>query len=118
MFILRQTLRQMPRMFTSNYFNKKAIENGYSAELIKHKGLSSFLHKHATISMKGGKTWYKNDPQSQHNDVTKSGLKPLPDNSNLERSHQYKFDSIDEVILFLKEKGYKIMKPKTDWEEC
>lgn len=94
--ILLKTLGEMKDVFTSNEFNKKAIKNGFNPAIIKRKGLSNFLHKHATNEYFGSKTWTKK---------TKS-VKRVEFNITEE-----------EAIAFLKSKGYKILKPITDFLE-
>ena len=83
----------MPNSFTSNEFNKRAVKNGFSSEFLKRKGLSSFLRKYADNAYEGSKTWVKID---KTNNII----------------------SEDEMIKYLKSKGYKIMKPVNEWVEC
>ena len=110
MTILLKTFNEMPNIFTSNEFNKRAIENGYSAIKIKRKGLSTFLRKYAENECSFSKTWTK-----------KSYLKKI-DNDHKSISHTdtinlYKFSSIDEIINFMKSKNFKIMKEVQEWVE-
>lgn len=93
MLILEKTIAEMPNSFTSNEFNKRAIKNGYPAKRLKGKGLSSFIRKYADNAYEGSKTWVK----------------------------RYKTKNIiseNEMIEYLKSKGYKIMKPVNEWIEC
>lgn len=103
MKILEKTFDQMPRMFTSNAFNSQAVKNGYPKHLLKNNGLAWFLHKYADNDRERSKTWVKRntDPIYTH-----------------EISKEFKFKNVDEMIAFLKSKGYKIMKPVSDWVEC
>lgn len=107
MDILQKTMNEMPNIFTSHAFNKRAIKNGYPKKLIQNKGLAHFIRLFATNEYYGSKTWVKIQ-QSQ------------PTNNQSTSVHQSKDASTDvnEMIGFLKRKGYKIMKPSTEWEEC
>jgi len=49
----------MPKSFTSNEFNKKAVSNGYPKTLLQRKGLSTFIRKYADNAYEGSKTWVK-----------------------------------------------------------
>ena len=91
--ILEKTMNEMPNSFTSNEFNKRAIKNGYPARSLRKKGLASFIRKYADNAYDGSKTWVK---------------KPTEE-----------FVMTDEeMVKHLKNKGYKIWKPVTDWIEC
>ena len=83
----------MPNSFTSNEFNKRAIKNGYPSNLLKRKGLANFIRKYADNAYEGSKTWVKRDETK-------------------------KIISENEMIEYLKSKGYKIMKPVNEWVEC
>jgi hypothetical protein len=98
MEILEKTIKQMPDVFTSNYFNNQAIKNGYPEELLKRKGLSKFLHIYAYNSNEFSKTW------------TKKKQKVSLDNKSIALSDE-------EMINHLKSKGYKIMRPVNEWIE-
>lgn len=100
MKILEKTMEQMPNSFTSNEFNKKAISNGYSKTLLQRKGLSTFIRKYADNAYEGSKTWVKRSAKEKKED------------------RQYSFATFDEIISFLKSKGYKIMRPVNEWVEC
>ena len=93
MLILEKTIAEMPNSFTSNEFNKRAIKNGYPSNLLKRKGLASFIRKYADNAYEGSKTWVKRDKTK-------------------------KIISENEMIEYLKSKGYKIMKPVNEWVEC
>lgn len=100
MTILEKTMEQMPNSFTSNEFNKKAISNGYPRKSIQRKGLSNFIRKYADNAYRGSKTWIKRSSKEKKEDK------------------QYAFETFDEIIAFLKSKGYKIMRPVNEWVEC
>lgn len=108
MKILEKTFKQMPRIFTSNAFNKKAVENGYPRYLIKNNGTAWFLHKYADNDEERTKTWTKK---------AKDIVLDISAFSNISKSNMYRFSSIQEIIAFLKSKGYKIMKPVSEWVE-
>jgi len=93
MLILEKTIAEMPNSFTSNEFNKRAIKNGYPSNLLKRKGLANFIRKYADNAYEGSKTWVKRDETK-------------------------KIISENEMIEYLKSKGYKIMKPVNEWVEC
>ena len=93
----------MPRIFTSNAFNSQAVKNGYPKRLLKNNGLAWFLHKYADNDKNRTKTWVKRNTGIIY---SKEVIKV------------YKFKDVDEIISFLKNKGYKIMKPVSDWVEC
>ena len=100
MLILEKTMNEMPNSFTSNEFNKRAVKNGYPAKNLKRKGLSSFIRKYADNAYYGSKTWVKRRAKVKKED------------------RQYSFETFDEIISFLKSKGYKIMRPVNEWVEC
>jgi hypothetical protein len=103
MNILRKTMDEMPNVFTSNHFNKRAILNGYPKKKIVSTGTSNFVKKLANNEYYGSKTWVKKKV------IIKKEYNP----------NHYKAKTLteDEAVLFLKEKGYKILKPINKWEE-
>ena len=103
MGILEKTINEMPNSFTSNEFNKRAIKNGYSARMLKNKGLSSFIRKHADNAYIGSKTWLKKE----------SKMIPM-----LEKEPNLNSMNDEEMIKHLKSKGYKILKSINEWIEC
>ena len=104
--ILKKTFDQMGNCFTSQEFAKKAIKNGYSRDLItRNGGLAPFLKMYATNDPKYIKTWIKN-----------TSIIERPKPIELE-GIDYCFKSIDDVIRFVKSKGYKVLKPVNNWEE-
>lgn len=88
----------MPNSFTSNEFNKRAIKNGYPSKLLKRKGLAGFIRRYADNAYVGSKTWLKRDKTK----------KIISENEMSE----------NEMIEYLKSKGYKIMRQVNDWVEC
>ena len=98
MTILEKTMREMPKTFTSNEFNKRALKNGYSERILKNKGLATFINIYACNGYSGSKTWTKRENVNYKS-------------SNIELSDE-------QMIKHLKSKGYKIMKPVNDWIEC
>ena len=101
MEILEKTFKQMPSIFTSNAFNQQAVKNGYPKRLLKNNGLAWFLHKHADNDKVRTKTWIK-----RTNKV-----------NNDNREESYYFSNLQEIIDFVKSKGYKVMKPVSEWIE-
>lgn len=101
MLVLEKTIKEMPNSFTSNEFNKRAVKNGYPRRSLQRKGLASFIKKYADNAYEGSKTWVKKDAQS-----------------NLMTHAQSNLMTDKEMIEHLKIKGYKIMKPVSDWVEC
>ena len=83
----------MPSTFTSNEFNKKAVKNGYPERNLRRKGLASFIKRYADNAYGGSKTWVK-------------------------RNKTISIMSDEEMINYLKNKGYKVMKPVNEWVEC
>lgn len=103
MEILEKTFAQMPKIFTSNAFNSRAVKNGYPKKLLLNNGLAWFLHKYADNDKHRTKTWVKRDTEFSYPKEVIKG---------------YNFKDVDEIISFLKNKGYKVMKPFNDWVEC
>lgn len=97
MDILKKTIDQMPDVFTSNQFRKQAIKNGYPVKLCK-VGFSAYLKKYADNDIFKTRTWAKK-PSTKIQKID-AGLNE------------------EEMILYLKNKGYKIMKPVNEWVEC
>jgi hypothetical protein len=104
MNILEKTMAEMKDSFTSKQFNKRAVLNGYPKEKIEtNSGLGNFIKKYADNAYKGSKTWIKRKP---NNFVT------------TRQEEGYHFRNFEEIIDFVKSKGYKILKPISDWVEC
>lgn len=100
--ILEKTMTEMPNVFTSTDFNRRAVKNGYPSNILKRKGLSKFIRRHADNGYEFSKTWtkYTSDLKPKENIKIKKEL------------------NIQEMITVLKSLGYKIMKPVNEWEEC
>jgi len=94
MDILRKTLDEMSFVFSSNEFSKRAKKNGLPKQPINNGVISIFLHQNA-IQGQTRRMWRKTSM-----------------NLTIEET---KSDKIAESIRILKENGYKIMKPVTDW---
>jgi hypothetical protein len=97
---LKKTMREMPDVFTSNQFNSHAVKNGYPKTLLERKGLAHFISQHAFNEYKHSKTW------------TKNSASPQPITAKIQWMTE------EEMIEHLKMKGYKIMKPISEWMEC
>ena len=98
MNILEQTFKEMPVVFSSNAFAKKARGNGLTEEAISNGEISKFLHIHAE-QFASRRMWSKK--------YGNSGA-----NKNVSQT-----DKVNDAITLLKSLGYKIMKPFTDWTE-
>ena len=105
--ILQKTAAEMPDVFTSHEFNRRAIQNGFPAIKIKHCGLAKFIRKFATNDERFSKTWTKIPDKKAYKEIKMSDFSTIKTMSMTE----------DEMIIFLKNKGYKIMKPIQDWIE-
>lgn len=96
--ILSKTLNEMPLVFSSNQFAKTARINGYSDHLITHGRCGHFLLKNA-IQGDTKRIWHKRK------------------NRNANNIDNYKKIDVEYCIEFLKEKGYRILKPINEWKE-
>jgi len=96
---LQETLKQMPNIFTSRDFCAVAREKGVPDSYILKGGCAYFYKKYTELKYENPKRWQKLDV------------------SNLVISAPALKLTEAEAIEFLKSKGYKIMKPKTGWEE-
>ena len=94
--ILEKTMNEMPNIFTSNEFTKRAILNGLPKPR-NNNGFGDFIEFYAVNEYKGSKTWSKKQQVFKNTETI----------------------SIDEktCIDFLKSKGYKILKPINQFEE-
>ena len=110
LFILEKTMQEMSNVFTSHEFNKRAVKNGYPARILKGKGLANFIRKYADNFSWGSRTWIKREGASSPNEVSETRIK--------RRCTSLPINEIDAAIEFLKSKGYKVMKPVSEWEEC
>ena len=92
-----QTLEEMPDIFTSNLFCYTAKQKGVYKRDIADGQAATFLSSHA--KQYGSKRrWIKLGYI-----VNQANVKPTL--------------NIEEAISLLKNAGYKVMKPKTEWEE-
>ena len=99
MNILKKTMAEMPKSFTSFEFNRRAVKNGYPERKLKNKGLASFISIYADNITPRGKTWVKKDV-------------------NVNLSNSIILSTEQQAIKYLKSKGYKVMKPVNEWVEC
>ena len=94
--ILTQTLAKMPKLFSSNEFSRVAQKNGITKSQIAHGVISSFLNHNENIKRGDTlRTWYKVNPSS--NNII--------------------YNDVDEAIKLFKSKGYKVLKPVSEWQE-
>ena len=109
--IMHKTFDEMPNRFTGFLFNKVLIKNGYSANKArrgtKHR---NFLRNMAENLGYKSKTWIKK-PEFQK----ETGI--FSDENFKIKPAQPQQLTEQRAIEFLKSKGYKIMKPVSNWEE-
>lgn len=91
--ILKKTLDEMNFKFSSNEFSTNAKKNGLAKYEINNGVIADYLHKNA-VQLKTRRTWSK---------------------KNRIVSDKKTSDKIMDAIDLLKENGYKILKPVTDW---
>jgi uncharacterized protein (DUF2252 family) len=89
--ILKEVLAKMPKGFSTNQFNLVARKRGLADYQIENFS-RNFLHENCTLV--SGRTWLKKD---QNKTVVET--------------------DIQQAINLLKSKGYKVMKPTTNYEE-
>ena len=100
--ILKKALDAMPKIFTSNEFNDKAVSLGYSRAMLKRKGLSLFLRRYCKNQYHGSKTWMKNTKGTDnHNHINNNGNEL----------------TIEQQIKNIKAAGYKVYKETIQLEE-
>ncbi len=103
-------MQEMGDSFTSNEFNKRAVKNGYPYRSIKGKGLANFIRRYADNLYKGSKTWMKRISPPLSDEVCETRIKRI--------CTSLPINEIDAAIDLLKSRGYKVMKPVSEWEEC
>ena len=86
---LLRALNDMPTQFSSNEFSRKAKKYGLTPRQVQDGVCAQFLHKNCT-QMDTKRTWSK---------------AKLTD------------DDISRAISLLKSKGYKVLKPVTEYQE-
>ncbi len=95
MEILQKTLGQMRVSFSSNEFSKKARKNGLTDFEVANGVIATFLHRNA-IQGETRRTWSK-----------RINLTPNKSNS----------DKLMDAITLLKDNGYRVLKPVSEWQE-
>lgn len=93
----------MPTRFSGNEYCKFLRKYGISDKQIAGHIHLEFLHENCTQNDDSNRYWIKKQ------------TKPV----QMEIKHEagLVFDSIDEMIQHLKQKGYKVLKPNIGWEE-
>ena len=86
---LQKALNDMPNYFSSNQFSRKAKRYGLTTRQVQDGVCAQFLHQNC-IQMDTKRTWSKS--QTTDNDISKA-------------------------ISLLKSKGYKVLKPVTEYQE-
>lgn len=109
--ILNKTMEEMPKVFTSQEFNRQAIFNGLPAESLKHTGCSKFISRYADNEFRG-KTWTKREEVEQLNLIPNPDVLKFTEDVRVTHS-----PAIDEAIEIVKDAGYKVMKRVDDWVE-
>ena len=109
--IVMDTFNEMPDIFTSFEFNRAALENGYPERLLRGRGLANYLRRFADNDFYRSKQWTKKGatPAVVQTKIAEETTEPK--SSNIEGV------SIEECIQILKNAGYKVMKPVSEWEE-
>jgi len=97
MEILEKVMEKMPTHFSSNEFVKKAVKLGLANVYRTNGTIIRFLHKNA-IQTTSRKMWMKRDDPKEQSRISFD-------------------DEILRAIDLLKSKGYKIMKPVSEWQE-
>ena len=97
--ILHKAFLLMDDVFTSTDFTKQIVKLGHPMLIRKNKGFGYFLKRYATNEYEYSKTWHKNKP-----------------NILLHQNNQTEITE-ESAIAYLKSKGYKIMKPTTEYKE-
>ena len=100
---LEMALEQMPNVFSSNEFSKKANGLGYPIELIRNGNLAVFLHKYC-VQLQTKRMWRKKEAVVKKPAVKSSG-------------YVDEFFKVKEAIKLLKSLGYKLSKQVTEWQE-
>lgn len=114
--IIRKTFDEMPNQFTGMQFNKALVRNGYPKQTIKeNKGRCDFLRPMAENLGYKAKTWIKN-PEFQKSTGMFKDEEPIIISKPIETIKAPEMNE-EKAIEFLKSKGYKIMKPVSNWEE-
>lgn len=108
--LLTLTFAEMPLIFTSTQFSKKAVFNGFPQSTMSLYSVSRFLNNVAQNEGFRSKIWTKKSVSSTPNQLQ---LEP-----KIVTEEGLNFMTVEGVIDFLKRRGYKIMKPTTEWLEC
>lgn len=90
--ILERALEIMPNEFTSNQFARTARELGIPQRLIDNGIVGNFLSAHVYRVSPDARSWYKD-------------------------SQKVLTGNIESAIALLKQNGYKVFKPVSDWQE-
>ena len=86
---LQKALNDMPTQFSSNQFSRMAKKYGLTPRQVQDGVCAQFLHQNC-IQMDTKRTWTKG---------------------------QLSDDDISKAIYLLKSKGYKVLKPVTEFQE-
>jgi hypothetical protein len=116
MNILNKTFEEMPNQFTGREWSKKLLKNGFLEKKIKdNKNRYFFLQMKAENLGYKSKTWIKK-PEFQKSTGMFKDEEPIITSRPIETIKAPEINE-EKAIEFLKSKGYKIMKPVSNWEE-
>jgi hypothetical protein len=112
--IFNKAIAEMPTRFTSHEFSAKVRSLGWNP---KPSGeLGDFLCRYARNDYQHSKNWTKFTAKNENLSLFNTNKITVP---NITKSFQVtdEVDKIKTAIELLKSNGYKILKPKTDYEE-
>ena len=89
---LQKALNDMPNYFSSNQFSRKAKRYGLTLRQVQSGVCAQFLHQNC-IQMDTKRTWSK---KQEHSEISRN---------------------VEYAINLLKSKGYKVLKPVTEYQE-
>ena len=102
--IFKVALKRMPVTFTSNEFGKEIRNLGLGEQVIKNKLAVNFLRMNCDQVNK--KTWVQRAPEDpQMFGMSEEEIKEMEDSF------------LETCISYLKEKGYKVLAPVTEFKE-
>ncbi len=93
----------MPTRFSGNEYCKFLRKYGISDKQIAGHIHLEFLHENCTQNDDSNRYWIKKQTK--------------PVQMEIKHESSLVFGSIDEMIQYLKQKGYKVLKPNIGWEE-
>jgi hypothetical protein len=113
--VMQNAFDQMGYKFTSYDLLLLAKSNGVTDQNIKNGVVRRFLAGKA-VNDKGPRQWIKN-PQIWKRQKQENISEELPIFADTQEPVTAPTFTVNDAIDLLKANGYRIMKPKTDWEE-